>query len=84
MCPQQRARYQAYMEPPKEAQRNMALANQRVCAAITREKGNEESNSCRSISDDKMRQDALVGQLKAAEARSRIRQMRLKYHNIRV
>ncbi|XP_041955478.1 protein LKAAEAR1-like isoform X2 [Alosa alosa] len=84
MCPQQRARCQAYMEPSKEAQRWTALAKQRVCATInvTKEKGLQDSNS-RRPSDNKTRQDALVGQLKAAEARNRIRQKRLNYHNYR-
>ncbi|XP_062398076.1 protein LKAAEAR1-like [Sardina pilchardus] len=84
MCPQQRARCLAYMEPSKEAQRWTALAKQRVCETInvTKEKGRQDSNS-RRPSDDKTRQDALVGQLKAAEARNRIRQKRLNYHNYR-
>lgn len=81
MCPQQRARYQAYLEPCKEAQRSMRLAKQRVCAA----KILHDGNTCQpqTDEDEKTRQDVLFGQLKAAEARCRIRQMRLNYHNFR-
>ncbi|KAL2103513.1 hypothetical protein ACEWY4_000381 [Coilia grayii] len=80
MCPQQRARCQAYLEPSKEAQRSMSLAKQRVCATIAKEKSLQNDNT---TGDMKKRQDSLIGQLKAAEARNRIRQMRLNYHNFR-
>lgn len=81
MCPQQRARCQAYMEPTKEAQNSVALAKQRVSAAITKDKNLSVGN--KTTADEKMRQDSLIGQLKAAEARNRTRQMRLHYHNYR-
>ncbi|KAJ8265257.1 hypothetical protein COCON_G00143560 [Conger conger] len=79
MCPQQRARYLAYEEPSKDVQKVMSVTNQRLCArkAATKSKKMAEEDL------EKKRQDTLIGQLKAAEARNRVRHMRLRYQNRR-
>lgn len=81
MCPQQKARYLAYAEPSKEVQAWMAASQQRVLAH-KREK--VWVNDPLQDLDSKLHHDTLIGQLKAAEARNRIRQMRLHCHNLKV
>lgn len=83
MCPQQKARYLAYEEPPKEAQGVMAVARQRVCARLTEWKGRQATVNAAQQSE-RARRDTIIGQLKAAEARNRVRLMRLRHQNIRV
>ncbi|KAJ8370737.1 hypothetical protein SKAU_G00107650 [Synaphobranchus kaupii] len=81
MCPQQRARHLAYEEPSKEVLKVMSVTNQRLCARKTEAKKNQETAEKEDL--EKKRQDTLIGQLKAAEARNRIRLMRLRYQNKR-
>ncbi|XP_035236831.1 protein LKAAEAR1-like isoform X2 [Anguilla anguilla] len=81
MCPQQRARYLAYEEPSKEVQKVMSVTNQRLCARKAEARKNQETAQNEDL--EKKRQDTLIGQLKAAEARNRIRHMRLRYQNRR-
>ncbi|XP_037397576.1 uncharacterized protein LOC108435208 isoform X3 [Pygocentrus nattereri] len=80
MCPQQRARHLAYAEPSKEAKGWMAASKQRVRARLAQERTASEKNPQHGL-DSKLHQDVLVGQLKADEARNRIRRMRLQYQN---
>ncbi|XP_029574849.1 protein LKAAEAR1-like [Salmo trutta] len=82
MCPQQKARYLAYEEPPKEAQGVMAVARQRVCARLTECKGRQATVNAAQQSE-RARRDTIIGQLKAAEARNRVCLMRLRHQNIR-
>ncbi|XP_026877436.2 protein LKAAEAR1 [Electrophorus electricus] len=82
MCPQQRARYLAYAEPSKEVRGWMAASRQRVSTRLSQERKERQKDQLQ-VPDSKLRQDALIGQLKAAEARNRIRQMRLQYQNLR-
>ncbi|KAL6482714.1 hypothetical protein MHYP_G00075860 [Metynnis hypsauchen] len=82
MCPQQRARHLAYAEPSKEVKGWMAAAKQRVRARPAQERTESEKNP-QHDSDSKLHQDVLIGQLKAEEARSRIRQKRLHEQNLR-
>uniref|UniRef100_A0A8C7PKC6 Uncharacterized protein n=1 Tax=Oncorhynchus mykiss TaxID=8022 RepID=A0A8C7PKC6_ONCMY len=79
MCPQQRARYLAYEEPPKE----------RVSAWESSGAGGKRHTTVghhhcdERDEEEKKRQDLIIGQLKAAEARNRVRQMRLQYRSMR-
>lgn len=84
MCPQQKARFLAYAEPSKEVQAWMAASHQRVVSRLAhvREKA-QEKNPLQDL-DSKLHHDTLIGQLKAAEARNRIRQMRQECHNLKV
>ncbi|XP_072553573.1 protein LKAAEAR1-like [Salminus brasiliensis] len=82
MCPQQRARHLAYAEPSKEAKGWMAASRQRIHARLAQQRAEREKSPQR-VSDSKLHQDVLIGQLKAAEARNRIVQMRLQYQNLR-
>ncbi|XP_036390299.1 protein LKAAEAR1-like isoform X2 [Megalops cyprinoides] len=81
MCPQQRARHQAYQEPPKEVQKMITATNQRLCARKAEARTQKENWEKEDV--EKKRQDTLIGQLKAAEARNRIRLMRLRYQKAR-
>ncbi|XP_055788725.1 uncharacterized protein LOC129861368 isoform X2 [Salvelinus fontinalis] len=89
MCPQQRARYLAYEEPPKEAKTWMAMSRQRVSAWQSSGAGGKRHTSVghhhcdERDEEEKRRQDLIIGQLKAAEARNRVRQMRLQYRSMR-
>ncbi|XP_051961957.1 protein LKAAEAR1-like [Xyrauchen texanus] len=80
MCPQQRARYQVYSEPSKEAQGWMAAASQRVSAHLINQNSRQIINPA-SAAD--ARHNKLTAQLKAAEARNRVRQLRLRYQDLR-
>ncbi|XP_034168091.2 protein LKAAEAR1-like [Pangasianodon hypophthalmus] len=84
MCPQQKARSLAYAEPSKEVQAWMAASHQRVLSRLAHEREKAwEKNPFQDL-DSKLRHDTLIGQLKAAEARNRIRQMRLQCHNLKM
>lgn len=80
-CPLQQARLQAY-EPPKDAQRWMAAAGARARAHMTKQKSDQMCKPSASASPSD-RQQQLVAQLKAAEARARVRNLRLSYEGIR-
>lgn len=79
MCLQQRARHEAYSEPSKEAQSWMAAARQRVCAHLN----NQKSRQVCKLTAAAERQNQLTAQLKAAEARNRVRQLRQHYQNLK-
>ncbi|KAI1892856.1 hypothetical protein AGOR_G00137830 [Albula goreensis] len=81
MCPQQRARYQAYVEPSKEVQKMISVTNQRLRERTAG--GKQQKEITQKKDPEKKRQDTLIGQLKAAEARNRSRLMRLRYQNTR-
>ncbi|KAK7132057.1 hypothetical protein R3I93_018569 [Phoxinus phoxinus] len=73
MCPQQRARHEAYNEPSKQTQRWMAEARQRVCAHLNHQKSCQVCTSTAAAE----RQNQLTAQLKAAEARNREQEINL-------
>lgn len=79
MCSQQRARHEAYSEPSKEAQSWMAVARQRVCTHLN----NQKSSQVCKLTAAAERQNQLTAQLKAAEARNRVRQLRQHYQNLK-
>lgn len=79
MCPQQRARHEAYSEPSKETQRWMAEARQRVCTHLNHQKSRQVCDPTAAAE----RQNQLTAQLKAAEARNRVRQLRLHYQDLK-
>ncbi|XP_030623580.1 protein LKAAEAR1-like [Chanos chanos] len=81
MCPQQKARYLAYAEPSKNVGGSVAIAKQRVRVFI-HEKREQEKQLLQSAEEKKC-QDALIGQLKAAEARKRVHQKRLLYQKLK-
>uniref|UniRef100_A0A673WRG6 Uncharacterized protein n=1 Tax=Salmo trutta TaxID=8032 RepID=A0A673WRG6_SALTR len=71
MCPQQRARYlrvSAWESSGAGVKRHIPVGHHHC------DDRDEE---------EKRRQDLIIGQLKAAEARNRVRQMRLQYRNMR-
>lgn len=84
MCPQQKARYLVYAEPSKEVQAWMAASHQRVLSRLAHEKEKAWGSNSLQDQNSKLTHDTLTGQLKAAEARDRIHQMRLKCHTLKV
>lgn len=84
MCPQQKARYLAYAEPSKEIQAWMAACHKRIHSRLAHEREKAWRKNPLQDLDSKLHQDTLIGQLKAAEARNRIRQMTLHCHNLKV
>uniref|UniRef100_H2YB69 LKAAEAR motif-containing protein 1 n=1 Tax=Ciona savignyi TaxID=51511 RepID=H2YB69_CIOSA len=82
MGPQERSRYMAYEEPSKDIQDQLDNAHKRVKNAIQ----TERSLKPRLNIEDELerhKHSNLIGQLKAAEARNRIRVMRLQYQAMR-
>lgn len=82
MAPQQRSRYLAYEEPSKDVQESQASCQKRLQErkkrlAIANAPPTEEERS------EKDKHEKLIGQLKAAEARNRLRIMRLRYQSSR-
>lgn len=84
MCPQQKARDLAYAEPSKEVQAWIAASHQRILSRLNQEKEKMWAKHRPQGLDEKLKHDTLIGQLKAAEARNRIRQMRLQCQNMKV
>ncbi|KAF7695988.1 protein LKAAEAR1-like isoform X2 [Silurus meridionalis] len=84
MCPQQKARILAYAEPSKEVRAWMAASQQRIHSRLAHEKEKVSRENPLQDMESKLHNDTLTGQLKAAEARNRIRQMRLKCHNLKM
>lgn len=78
MAPVQRSRYLAYEDPPKEisdamgATKKRLMEKRRVMMRINQDLPEEEI-------DERDKHAKLIGQLKAAEARNRLRIMRLRY-----
>lgn len=82
MSPQLRSKYMAYEEPPKEVAESQANAAKRL---IEKKKKYQKDNAPPSEEEvlEKDKHAKLIGQLKAAEARNRLRIMRLRYQSSR-
>lgn len=80
MDPHQRARYLAYQEAPKKVKWNVQAANKRLREAAQK---NQKDEVDVKEEEEKKVYNILIGQLKAAEARDRIRLMRLQYQAMR-
>ncbi|XP_053382228.1 protein LKAAEAR1-like [Mercenaria mercenaria] len=82
MAPQLRSKYLAYEEPPKDVAEQQANAAKRL-----KEKKKKYQLDNAPPSDEEMQEkdkhEKLIGQLKAAEARNRLRIMRLRYQSSR-
>ncbi|XP_041481645.1 protein LKAAEAR1-like isoform X1 [Lytechinus variegatus] len=77
MHPTQRSKYLAYEDPPKEATEAIASSKKRV--QDKSKKHLEDSRRENEVDIEKDKHNQLIGQLKAAEARNRLRVMRLRY-----
>ncbi|KAK7478644.1 hypothetical protein BaRGS_00030107 [Batillaria attramentaria] len=78
LAPQQRSRYMAYEEPPKHVQE----AQQQTMKRLRELKKSDMMYQTTAPRDDEIEREkhaTLIGQLKAAEARNRLRIMRLRY-----
>jgi len=82
MAPQLRSRYQAYQEPPKNVSEAQSTCRQRLVELKRAQKKNNMAPTYEEIGE-KDKHEKLIGQLKAAEARNRIRIMRLRYESNR-
>lgn len=79
---QERSRYLAYESPPKDCSEAMSAARKRLKDLKKAKKRLEKPPPLDEVAEiDK--HTRLIGQLKAAEARNRIRLMRLRYQNNR-
>ncbi|KAL1249764.1 hypothetical protein QQF64_020769, partial [Cirrhinus molitorella] len=78
-CLQQKARYEAYSEPSKEAQSWMAAARLRVHAHQNDQKSRQVCKRTAAAE----RQNQLTAQLKAAEAGNRARQLKQHYQHLK-
>lgn len=79
MTPMQRARYLAYEKPSKEVEMSVLSTRNRL-----KEDARTLQAAPRVIHDaEQMRQAKVVGQLKAAEARNRVRVLRLRYQSLK-
>ncbi|KAK2145898.1 hypothetical protein LSH36_648g00041 [Paralvinella palmiformis] len=76
LAPQQRSKYLAYEEPGKEILEAKTNAAKRLAE---QKKQQTKNTTGTEESEDQVNQAKLIGQLKAAEARNRIRIMRLRY-----
>ncbi|XP_070534782.1 protein LKAAEAR1-like [Ptychodera flava] len=78
MAPQERSKYLAYEEPPKHVAEAMAKTKTRL---TEKKKLEQKQMKPAAIEEqlDKEKHSQLIGQLKAAEARNRLRVMRLRY-----
>ncbi|MGH0148813.1 UNVERIFIED_CONTAM: hypothetical protein FKN15_021921 [Acipenser sinensis] len=85
MAPQQKARYRAYEDPSKEVLNLVMNTQQRLRQHATKEHQDLYMKTADPKADVELgKQEKLIGQLKAAEARNRIRIMRLRYQSMRV
>lgn len=82
MAPILRSRYQAYQEPPKFVSEAQTNCQQRLVELKRTLKKNNMAPTYEEIGE-KEKHEKLIGQLKAAEARNRIRIMRLRYESSR-
>lgn len=76
MAPQLKSRYLAYEQPSKDAAEAQANSKKRL---TERNKEREKLTCSEEEQTEKDKHEKLIGQLKAAEARNRIRIMRLRY-----
>lgn len=79
LAPQQRSRYLAYEEPPKHVTEAQLLSKRRLRTVKQELEVRALASNTKQEVIEKERNSRLVGQLKAAEARSRLRIMRLRY-----
>lgn len=80
LAPQQRSRYMAYEEPPKHVQEAQQQTMKRLRELKKAEMMYQQSGMPRPEEETEREKHAtLIGQLKAAEARNRLRIMRLRY-----
>ncbi|KAK3697762.1 hypothetical protein QZH41_011998, partial [Actinostola sp. cb2023] len=82
LSPFERSKYLAYETPSKECSDSMAAARKRLNELKKEKKKQEKPRPA----EDELEEDKhikLIGQLKAAEARNRLRLMRLRYDNNR-
>ncbi|KAK3088222.1 hypothetical protein FSP39_016316 [Pinctada imbricata] len=78
LAPQQRSRYLAYEDPPKEVNEAMGATKKRLAEEKKRLERANAPPSEEEV-DEREKHAKLIGQLKAAEARNRLRIMRLRY-----
>jgi len=78
LAPQQRSRYLAYEEPPKDVSDAQTATVKRLIDQRKRHQKQFEPLS-REEEEERDKHAKLIGQLKAAEARNRLRIMRLRY-----
>ncbi|XP_043946322.1 protein LKAAEAR1 [Protopterus annectens] len=82
MAPQQRARYMAYEEPNKVAVDSMQASQKRINETVKASQERQKSMESKT-NEEESKQEKLIGQLKAAEARSRVRILRLHFQSMR-
>lgn len=80
--PQQRSKYLAYEPAPKECKEAMSAARKRI-QELEKSKRNQQKPPPFEEVIEGEKHTKIIGQLKAAEARNRIRLMRLRYQNNR-
>ncbi|XP_027050633.1 protein LKAAEAR1-like [Pocillopora damicornis] len=80
--PQQRSKYLAYEPAPKECNEAMSAARKRLKEMDKSKRKQQKPPPYEEVVEGE-RHTKIIGQLKAAEARNRIRLMRLRYQNNR-
>ncbi|MGH0145496.1 UNVERIFIED_CONTAM: hypothetical protein FKN15_005750 [Acipenser sinensis] len=84
MAPQLKAQYRAYEDPSKDVLNLVMNTQQRLRQHATKEHQDLYMKTADPKADVALgKQEKLIGQLKAAEARNRIRIMRLRYQSMR-
>ncbi|XP_074656273.1 protein LKAAEAR1-like isoform X2 [Tubulanus polymorphus] len=78
MTPLQKSRYLAYEDPPKYISEAQAHSSKRLTDLKKKQKKDNPPLQF-DVVTEKDKHDKLIGQLKAAEARNRLRIMRLRY-----
>jgi len=82
LSPQEKSRYLAYEPPAKECNDAMSAAKKRLKDLKAKQKRLQKPTPSDEV-EEMEKHTRLIGQLKAAEARNRIRLMRLRYQNNR-
>ncbi|KAH3748577.1 protein LKAAEAR1-like [Dreissena polymorpha] len=82
MAPQLRSKYLAYEEPSKDVQESQANAAKRLVENKKKLQIKNAPETDEAILE-REKHEKLIGQLKAAEARNRLRIMRLRYQSSR-
>ena len=77
LTPLQRSRYMAYEEPPKEID-DARKASQKRLINLKKMRQMQFEPLSREEEEERDKHEKLIGQLKAAEARNRLRIMRLR------
>ncbi|XP_022103570.1 protein LKAAEAR1-like [Acanthaster planci] len=81
MDPTLRSKYLAYEDPPKQSSEAMEMSHKRIQEQKKVE--SIKSKQAAHVDLEKEKHSQLIGQLKAAEARNRLRVMRLRYQSNR-